>query len=332
MDDMRVFDLHCDTLDRLSLHDFAAYTGFAEENAKEGIPVGRMMSLRDNDAHISLERMGRHPWCECFAIFVADGLADDMGWAMFERVRAFFEEQMRLHGDVVEQVRQGREIEAVLAAGKKVALLTVEGAPFLQGAQAYERLDALARAGVMMVTLTWNGKNAIASGNVTQEGMSPFGREMVRELEERRIIVDASHLNDASLADLFACAQRPFVASHSNARSVCKNLRNLKDWQFLEIAQRGGIVGLNLYNAFLVEGNREASPADVLRHIEHWLELGGQGAIALGSDYDGADVPSWLKGCDKLKDLYELVKRAFGDEIARGLFFDNALRFFSSFA
>ena len=332
MDGMRVFDLHCDTLDRLCLHDYPAYPGFARQNASEGIPLDRLQSLKDNDGHISLDRMGDHPWCQCFAIFVPDKLMPDDSWELFTHVNNFFTRQMQEHSSLVEQVRDGRNIQTVLASGKKVALLTVEGAPFFWGPETLWRVDELAQAGVMMVTLTWNGPNAIASGIETQSGIKPFGRDVIAALEGKHIIIDASHLNDQSFTDLLTCAQRPFAASHSNARSVCGHPRNLQDWQFKEIAQRGGIVGLNFYNDFLIDDKRDATPDEVLLHIEHWLELDGQDALALGSDYDGSDVPTWLHGCEKMEVLYALVGDRFGGEIANKLFFENAQRFFSEYA
>ena len=327
-ENMRVFDLHCDTLDRLCLNDCAAYPDFAQQNAKEGIPKERLASLRDNDAHVSLDRMQAQAWCQCFAIFIPDTLPPDEAWKLFKHVNAYFAEQMLAHGDLVWQVRRAHGIDEALAAGRRAALLTVEGASFLN--DSFKHIDELTQAGVQMLTLTWNAQNALASGSEAQGGLSFFGRAVVYDLEERRIIIDASHLNDESLTDLLRCARRPFVASHSNARSICGHPRNLSDYQFKAIAERGGIVGLNLYTGFLIDEKREPTPADVLRHIEHWLKLGGQDAIALGSDYDGADVPLWLKGCEKLENLYEHVTAHFGSDLADKLFFTNAYTFFKN--
>lgn len=209
-------------------------------------------------------------------------------------------------------------------------MLTVEGCSFLEDdAQAEQRLDALAEAGVRMATLTWNGPNALGSGNDTSDGLTPFGRRMIRGLEGRGIVVDASHLNDEGFRDLLAVAERPFACSHSNARAVCPHPRNLEDWQLREIAERGGIVGLNFYNAFLREDGAEATPDDVLRHVDHMLNVAGEGLLALGSDYDGSDVPRWLDPCDKVADLHALLAREFGAAIAERIFHGNAERFFA---
>lgn len=325
----KVFDLHCDTLDRLALSgDPTVPGGFYEHDA--GVPRDRMSRLDDNDAHISLARMARFDWCQCFAVYVPDELRGDAAWSLFERVRRFWESETDRCSAKVARVRDAAGAAAAFEQGISAAMLTVEGCSFLEDdAQAEPRLDALAEAGVRMATLTWNGPNALGSGNDTSYGLTPFGRRMIRGLEERGIVVDASHLNDAGFRDLLAVAERPFACSHSNARAVCPHPRNLEDWQLREIADRGGIVGLNYYNAFLREDGAEATPDDVLRHVDHMLNVAGEGLLALGSDYDGSDVPRWLDPCDKVADLHALLAREFGAAIAERIFNGNAERFFA---
>lgn len=326
---LKVFDLHCDTLDRLALSgDPTVPGGFYEHDA--GVPRDRMSRLDDNDAHISLTRMARFDWCQCFAVYVPDELRGDAAWSLFERVRRFWESETDRCSAKVARVRDAAGAATVFKQGRSAAMLTVEGCSFLEDdAQAEQRLDALAEAGVRMATLTWNGPNALGSGNDTSDGLTSFGRRMIRGLEERGIVVDASHLNDAGFRDLLAVAERPFVCSHSNARAVCPHPRNLEDWQLREIADRGGIVGLNFYNAFLCEDGAEATPDDVLRHVDHMLNVAGEGLLALGSDYDGSDVPRWLDPCDKVADLHALLAREFGAAIAERIFHGNAERFFA---
>ena len=325
----KVFDLHCDTLDRLALSgDPAVPGGFYEHDV--GVPRDRMSRLDDSDAHISLARMARFDWCQCFAVYVPDELRGDAAWSLFERVRRFWESETDRCSAKVARVRDAVGAAAAFEQGRSAAMRTVEGCSFLEDdAQAETRLDALAEAGVRMATLTWNGPNALGSGNDTSDGLTSFGRRMIRGLEERGIVVDASHLNDAGFRDLLAVAERPFACSHSNARAVCPHPRNLEDWQLREIAERGGIVGLNFYNAFLREDGAEATTDDVLRHVDHMLNVAGEGLLALGSDYDGSDVPRWLDPCDKVADLYALLACECGPAIAERIFHGNAERFFA---
>lgn len=322
-----VFDLHCDTLDRLALRNSSVYPDFAHQNKAEGIPVNRMTSLYDNDAHMSLARMRGYAWCQCFAVFVPDVLQGDTAWQLYEQVTGYFKEQCAQYPYEIAAIRDPQEIPTALATEKSAALLTVEGASFFTDSLA--PLDKLELDGVRMVTLTWNGANAIASGSDTHAGFTAFGREVVKGLENRRIVVDVSHLNDEGFAELLGFARRPFAASHSNSRAICDHPRNLTDDQFRAIADRGGVVGLNFCNDFLTTERRDPTPQDVLRHIEHWLDLGGENAITLGSDYDGCDVPSWLKPADRIHVLYEEVFKTFGEFIAKKLFFENAFAFFT---
>ena len=325
---LRVFDLHCDTLDRLAFHgDPTVPGGFAAHDAP--IPAARMSSLADNDAHISLARTAPFAWCQCFAAFIPDEVRGDEAWALFRRVQSVLERELERCGDKLAQARTMAEVDAALAAGKTAAVLTVEGASFLEDdGQAESRLDALADAGVRMVTLTWNGPNALGSGNDTSHGLTGFGRSCVGELERRGIVVDVSHLNDAGFKDVCATARRPFAASHSNARAVCGHPRNLADWQLRELADCGGIAGLNFCTQFLTDRLADPTRDDVLRHVDHVLETAGEDVLALGSDYDGCDVPSWLEPCDRIGALHELLACEFGRDIADKVFFRNARDFF----
>lgn len=325
---LRVFDLHCDTLDRLAFHgDPSVPGGFAEHDAL--IPASRMSSLAANDAHVSLDRMEAYRWCQCFAAFIPDEARGNAAWGLFERVRAVWERELDHNAERLSRACRVVDIEAAHDAGKTAGLFTVEGASFLEDdGAAEERLDALVDAGVRMVTLTWNARNALGSGNDATDGLTAFGRVCVRELEQRGIVVDVSHLNEAGFRDVCEAATRPFAASHSNARARCDHLRNLADWQLRELSDRGGIVGLNFCTDFLSRTHVDPTHDDVLRHVDHILNVAGESVLALGSDYDGCDVPSWLNPCDKIGSLHELLAAQFGTEIADKVFFGNAYAFF----
>lgn len=398
----RVFDLHCDTLDRLCLRHFAPQNLWTEQDAD--VPEADRSSLAHNACHLALDRMAAFSWCQCFAVFIPDEFRCDAAWRLFQQVSAYFQQQMEAHADLVEQARDARRIDEILAAGKTAAVLTVEGAAFLENplfegqptassapwwddaeellpgvrvvdgpdgvaaegaaraagapagaslaspagrrargvlaaqrgaaqdargqARGLDRIALAAEAGVKMMTLTWNGPNALGSGHETRDGLTRFGREVVREMEAHRMVVDVSHLNDRGFSDLVEVATRPFAASHSNARSVCGHRRNLTDAQARTIFEGGGIVGLNYCRDFLREGSGDVTPDAVLRQVDRLLELGGERGLALGSDYDGTDVPTWLDGCERVGTLHELIARHFGREVAERVFYENARDFF----
>ena len=325
---MRVFDLHCDTLDALGTADL--------HEPGDGSPRESVGDIVTNGLDLAADRMhaaAPEGWCQCYAVFVPDGMDPARLSALdfYRHVSAYLRAQTAEHADKVAQPHDARDIEGVLAAGKVCALLTIEnGAPV----ESLEVLDQMAADGVKMITLTWNGKNQIASGNVTTDGMSDFGREVVRHMEELGIVVDVSHLNDAGFADLLKVATRPFAASHSNSRAVCGHKRNLTDDQFRAIVERGGIVGINYWTEMVSErcwgheADVDPSFDELSAHIEHFLDLGGEKAVALGSDYDGSHVPTWLKGCQTLPAFYARVVARFGQALADDMFYGNAHRFF----
>ena len=327
MSKTRIFDLHCDTLDRLALYgsplvDFTDYGRFA--------PKERMSSLYDNDGHISLNRMQDLAYCQCFAAFIPDGLSLAESWHVFETARTFLESQCNTYKTYIRQIRDAHDIMDALNQNQCAALLTVEGGSFLAPEEGCdeERIEEIYFDGVKMLTLTWNGDNAIGSGHKTHDGLSSFGRRAVKSLEEHRIVVDVSHLNDEGFRDVAMMAQRPFAASHSNARSICGHVRNLTDEQIKTLVSCEGLIGVNYYNDFISETHAQPTPEDLLWHVDHMLELGGEHVLALGSDYDGSNVPNWLCPAEKCGTLHGLFASEFGQTVADDICFNNAHRFF----
>lgn len=330
---MRIFDLHCDTIDSLALAQGPSPLEFFNPRTQG--------DLLHNNLQLAGDRMleaAPDGWCQAFAIWVPDDLGA-LGLtprAFYERVRSYFAAQVRAHQEAFSQVRNGGQIDAALAAGKVAALLAVEGASPVEEDLAY--LDRMYADGVRMVTLTWNGPNSIASGHDTTDGLTSFGRRVVRRMGDLGMVIDVSHLNDQGFSDLLGATDKPFVASHSNARSVCPHPRNLTDDQFRAIADRGGLVGINYYRAFVTDriapGHHPVAPRDevtfeeLAAHIDHFLDLGGQEVLALGSDFDGSTVPAWLDGAQTLPAFRKRLADRYGEALAERICYGNARAFF----
>ena len=322
---MRVFDLHCDTIDSLTFANYGVFSEYVQ-----GAAGG---DLVHNSIQLATDRMGC-PWCQCYAVWVPDDLSSfGMSALEFYRTaRNWFKAHTSPQGPVV-QVRDARVIEDVFAGGNTAALLTIENGTQLTS---LDLVDEIALDGVKMVTLTWNAANALGSGSQAQGGLTAHGREVMRALEDYRIVVDVSHANDETFWDVARTAKRPFAASHSNARAICEHERNLTDDQFRAIVDAGGVVGINYFRGFI--SNRVTgfdAPADgevtfdeLAAHVEHFLELGGESAIALGSDFDGSETPEWLDACEKVTPFYNRIVTRFGESIADRLFWENAHDFF----
>lgn len=308
-----IIDLHCDTLTR-------------DIWSSQPPDCGPL----DNPAHhIALSKMPPHlRWVQCFAIFVPDNLRGEEAIAFFDRYRSIFDQQMAEYSGQITPCRSFTDMEQALESGKFAAVLTVEGGAVLAGQP--ERAQVLRDAGVRMLTLTWNGPNELGSGHDSPVGLTSCGREAVAELERCGILVDVSHLNDQGFEDLLSIAQRPFVASHSNARAVCGHRRNLPDAFIREIAERGGLIGLNYSRDFL-SNSGGGGLDDVYRHVCHFLELGAGSCLALGSDYDGTDIHPDLDSVEKSVSIYSyLTQHGIPADTADGILFGNAWRFFKT--
>ena len=176
-----LIDLHCDTLT-------ATHGG---ENSH---------TLDDPRSVLALSRLPKGVnWCQCFAVFVPDGLTPAEGNAYYRRFQASFVRQLSVRADAA-QCRTAEDIRRAWAEGKTAAILTVENGAALGGNLA--EIDRLARDGVGMLTLTWNGENPLGSGHATDHGLSPLGRVAVPRLEEAGILIDVSHLNDPGFYQL----------------------------------------------------------------------------------------------------------------------------------
>jgi len=304
-----IFDLHCDTLTPC----------MTSERIED--------TLNDPAAQLCLSQMPENcNWAQCCAIFIPDERTGNGAGAFYRRYRDSFYRQLEKYSHLALPCRTAAEVEAAWAQGKTAALLTIENSSALEGK--IEQVDSLAIDGVVMMTLTWNGINEIGSGNVSQQGFSPFGKALIPRMEEAGILVDVSHLNDPGFHDLLKIAKKPFVASHSNARAICAHSRNLTDDQIREMAARRCLIGLNYYDGFLREGGG-AQPEDLRRHVEHFLDLGAEHCLALGSDFDGADIPDWLNRPEKAAGLRErLLDWGLSAELCDKILYRNALEFF----
>ncbi len=328
-----LIDLHCDTLTGLTDADYHLLASLQVPAKKAETVTVLANRIRETDTlnlsgrHFSLSAIpeGVH-WCQCCAVFIPDELRREEAIAYYDLHQHNFHRQMESLADKVLPCRAAADTEAAWSTGKTAAILTVENGSALAGR--LDRIETLVRDGVRMMTLTWNGENEIASGNVTDHGLSPFGREAVRELERQGIVVDVSHLNDHSFEDLLKVAKKPFAASHSNARAVCGHKRNLTDEQIREMVKRNCLIGLNYCQDFLRAGDRPATLDDLYRHVEHFLELGAERCLALGSDADGTDVPPGLDSPERFAGLYQyFLDRGLSSAQAEGILWKNALDF-----
>lgn len=203
-------------------------------------------------------------------------------------------------------------------SGNVNSIFAVEGGTVLENDS--DRIYELKADGIGLLTLTWNGENLIAGGSKSDKGLTDFGKTVIDKMNKIGMAVDVSHLNDKSFFEVIDHAEKP-IASHSNCRAVCDVARNLSDEQIKLISEKGGIIGLNFYPLFL--GGRVFEK--IYENIFHLCDMGLENNIAIGSDFDGADMCSELSDIAKIPDLYSfLAKKGLNGELLYKIFYKNA--------
>jgi membrane dipeptidase len=187
--------------------------------------------------------------------------------------------------------------------------------------------------GVRFVTPVWGGDSCIGGAHNTENGLTKFGYEAVKKMVSLGIIPDISHSSvktAAEIMDIAEAAGRPAIATHSNSKSVCDHTRNLSDEQFRRVCALDGIVGISLCPSHLFSEN--ANVDSVIRHIDKYMELGGERHIAIGCDLDGTNPHSDFSSiADIGKIADKLSSIGYTDEVIHGIFFENAANFVSKY-
>jgi microsomal dipeptidase-like Zn-dependent dipeptidase len=201
------------------------------------------------------------------------------------------------------------------------AMLTIEGLHDLEGKA--ENLDRLYDAGFRMAGLTHFFDNELAGSmhGEAKGGLTPFGRSIVRAMEEKGMIVDVAHCSHACVAELLAMARRPVVSSHGGVQATCKVNRNLTDEEIRGVARTGGVVGIGYWDAAVCD----ISPRSIAKAIRHVRDLVGVQYVALGSDFDGSTMTRF-DASQLVQVTQALLDEGFTPPEIRAVMGGNALR------
>lgn len=193
------------------------------------------------------------------------------------------------HPDELRWTRTGAEVRAAKAAGQIAALGGIEGGQALEGA--LDAIEGFSRRGVRYLGLLHFSANAIgrpAKGRgATDDGLTGFGRDVVRECERCGVIVDLAHINRRGYFDALELATLPPMVSHTGVLGVHAHWRNIDDEQLRAVADKGGCVGVIFARRYLGSASIDA----VVDHLLHIIDVAGDDVPALGSDFDGFVVP-----------------------------------------
>jgi membrane dipeptidase len=283
-----VVDLHCDTVLR-----------WASGKAT--------LSRRGRGGHIDLPhlRAGR-VGVQVFALYVAPRFAPERSHAQARDLLRAFRKEVGRHRGAVGLATSLAQIRRLHRAGKVAAVLSIENGDAIE--DDLDRLTAFYRAGVRMMSLTWNPSNRLADGAMEHRlgGITAFGRQVVRRMQELGMIVDVSHLSEKSFWDVVRMTRGPIIASHSDAAAIQPHPRNLRDDQIRALAARGGVIGINFYPDFLGAPSLER----VAQHVDHMVSHGGLGCVAMGSDFDGISwAPRGLENASRFPALGRVLER-----------------------
>lgn len=306
---MNLFDLHCDTLYKA---------------------VNNNLPLDDKSMQVSQILNKDSKRLQCYAIWIPDDYTPEKAEQTFYSAYQILTSECKKLN--IKLIEQNESISDAFKNNKNSALFTIENSTALNGK--IGNVEKFAKFGVKIITLTWNAANAVGDGADVQnsEGITDFGKSVVREMEKCGVVVDVSHASDKLFYDVAEIVTHPFVATHSNSRSVTNHRRNLTDEQFKIIKERNGIVGINFHRDFLSDNPDSASRYDLLKHIDKFLSLGGENVICIGTDFDGCNLPYDITGSESLAEIYEmLLKHNYKESLIRKIFYENALNFFENF-
>ncbi|MGI6092880.1 MAG: dipeptidase [Negativicutes bacterium] len=288
---MPFIDLHCDTI-----------MGLME--------AGPEVTLKNNNLKIDVSKLkAGGALAQFFALFIDIKECEnplEYGLKMLDR---FYNEIENNSADLALALNY-QDFRRNSLENRISAFLTIEEGGVLKGEMA--NLRNFYRLGVRLITLTWNYPNELGFPNIKEEyrsrGLTPFGCAVVSEMNRLGMIIDVSHLSDQGFYDVARLSSKPFVASHSNARSVTNHSRNLTDDMIRVLAEKGGVVGINFARDFL--GSQDISRInDMVKHIKHIIDVGGIETAAVGSDFDGIDPELEIIDFSEMKKLADALEQ-----------------------
>lgn len=317
--EMIVCDTHCDTVARV---------------LDRGVDLG----TRSDQGHIDIPRLIEGGVdAQVFACCVTrrgkpDGYYIKRILRMIDALHLQFEK----HSDGMKLALTASDVYKAKRNGKIAAIIAVESGQAIEDDLAF--LRDFYRLGVRSMTLTWNSTNWADASNQAprHNGLTDFGRDVVREMNRLGMIIDVSHAADKTVWDTLETSSAPIIASHSCAKAICDHRRNVNDDLIKAIANAGGVICVNFYSVFLdqdfklqrekvsrirqqhdddekmladeTEKLKELTPplSKVIDHIDHIVNVGGIDSVGLGSDFDGMNPPP--KGLEDVSKMPKLTE------------------------
>ncbi len=286
-------------------------------------------TLFDNNFQNSIKKQKGFRTLLLYAIFLDPDLLKNFSSPLsyFEALYDNFTKELAQNEEHIEWVQDASSFSK---SQKQQAILTVEGGSLIESV---EMVDYLWSRKIKILTLTWNDSNLIGTSQMSGDngGLTAFGKETIQKMNALGMIADLSHASDSTFWDVMEMSKKPVLVSHSNARSLCNHPRNITDEMFLTLCENNGVLGINFYPPFLENNPKNASLDSIIRHIEHFLDLGGENHIGFGSDFDGVDtLPSGITDFSSFKNIInEMERRNYPKELTEKICYKNMMRILS---
>ena len=255
-----------------------------------------------------------------FVIWVDPPYDSDYRKRTMEILKSIDDEMKETDSFVI--VHNAEEMKAAKDKGQFYIFIGIEGMAAV--GQDLDYIDLYYQFGARHAMLTWNEENSLATGvqGNPKRGLSRLGKQAVKLIQDKGMIMDVSHLNEKSFWDVMSVATGPVVASHSNSKALCGATRNLTDSQLKEIKNSGGLVGINSFNLFVSEDITHQNIENLVEHIVYISDLIGVEHVGFGFDFFeflSADSMSsysdqdtsyihGLEDCSKVPRLLELLR------------------------
>lgn len=279
----------------------------------------------------------------CATIFASPKSFDgDAGYSTPDEAQVAGWEQLQYYLDLLKQ----REIDLITSPdevptqpcgdGPLPCIILMEGADPLRTP---DDLDMWFNAGLRIIGPAWK-QTRYAGGTSMPGPLTKLGRELIPKMDELGLIHDTSHLAEESFWEVMDLSTGPIFASHSNARAIVPTDRQLSDEMILALVKRGGVIGINFYDKFLLPPSefrtRKASAKDLHAHIDHITQLAGSpNYVGLGTDMDGGlgreQIPQEVTTSADLPKLADALRHlGYPDEAIAGILGQNFARFFKA--
>lgn len=307
---MKIVDMHCDTIVEMYQTN---------------------QHLNTNNLHIDLEKMRKGDYLlQNMAIFLNSTTVKQPN-KLAKEIINFYNQETSINN--INKIYKYSDIKM----NQINTMLTIEDSVIVP----YKDLEEFYNLGVRMITLTWNYINDVGYPNLdvynlkvredlkridNLNGLKPHGLEYIKKMEELNIIIDVSHGSNKLVENVLNNTKKPFVASHSNCFSITDVGRNLNDDLLEKMIQKKCVVGINFCNDFLnYRNDNQSTIEDIITHIDHLLDLGGEDSIGFGSDFDGINSELEIKDSSNMQDIVKALEKRYTKNIVKKICSENVL-------